>query len=81
MSACYGTPKRGRVASSAVEHPAFNRLVLSSNLRRPIQILVIDPGCCQPMPSAPVAAPSGQQTAKRNDGTLQLMLRSTDPLL
>ena len=25
-----------RVASSAVEHPAFNRLVLSSNLRRPI---------------------------------------------
>ena len=24
-----------RVASSAVEHPAFNRLVLSSNLRRP----------------------------------------------
>ena len=26
----------GRVASSAVEHSAFNRLVLSSNLRRPI---------------------------------------------
>ena len=25
-----------RVASSVVEHPAFNRLVLSSNLRRPI---------------------------------------------
>ena len=29
----------GRVASSAVEHPAFNRLVLSSNLRRPIKII------------------------------------------
>ena len=26
----------GGVASSVVEHPAFNRLVLSSNLRRPI---------------------------------------------
>ena len=30
-----GMPMR-RVASSAVEHSAFNRLVLSSNLRRPI---------------------------------------------
>ena len=29
-------PAQGWVASSAVEHPAFNRLVLSSNLRRPI---------------------------------------------
>ena len=29
-------PERTRVASSAVEHSAFNRLVLSSNLRRPI---------------------------------------------
>ena len=34
-----GMPKRARVASSAVEHPAFNRLVLSSNLRRPIPAL------------------------------------------
>ena len=34
-----GMPKRARVASSAVEHPAFNRLVLSSNLRRPISTI------------------------------------------
>ena len=33
-----------RVASSAVEHSAFNRLVLSSNLRRPISALVQDTG-------------------------------------
>ena len=30
-----------RVASSAVEHSAFNRLVLSSNLRRPIPVTAL----------------------------------------
>ena len=33
-----------RVASSAVEHPAFNRLVLSSNLRRPIPVKPVEIG-------------------------------------
>ena len=30
--------KSPRVVSSAVEHSAFNRLALSSNLRRPIEV-------------------------------------------
>ena len=33
--------QQARVASSAVEHSAFNRLVLSSNLRRPISYLAL----------------------------------------
>ena len=33
--------QKARVASSAVEHSAFNRLVLSSNLRRPISFLAL----------------------------------------
>ena len=38
LSSCdtFAAGPNGRVASSAVEHSAFNRLVLSSNLRRPI---------------------------------------------
>ena len=35
---CPGACPTRRVASSAVEHSAFNRLVLSSNLRRPIPV-------------------------------------------
>ena len=42
--ACLKGMPKGRVASSAVEHSAFNRLVLRSNRRRPISVRLVSFG-------------------------------------